>query len=109
MRATEARPDVPVHIVLAHHEFEAWFLASASSLRGHCGLPETIADHPSAEDVGGAKEWLRRQMAPNRKYSETVDQPAIAAIFDMSLARRRSRSFQKFWKEIEDILRAGPG
>src|SRR5438128_12140896 len=31
-RATKARPDLPVSVVLAKREFEAWFLAAAESL-----------------------------------------------------------------------------
>jgi hypothetical protein len=37
-RAREARSDVPVSVVLANREFEAWFLAAAPSLAGNCGL-----------------------------------------------------------------------
>ena len=101
----KTRPDIPVSVVLAHHEFEAWFLASASSLRGQRELSNTIEDHPSPETVQGAKEWLRKHMPPNRKYSETVDQPAFAAVFDMERARKHSRSFRKFRAEIERVLR----
>jgi hypothetical protein len=108
-RAWLARPDIPVSVVLAHCEFEAWYLASASSLRGCCELSAMMEDHPGAEGVQGAKEWLREHMPPNRRYSETVDQPALAAIFDMKRAREGSRSFRKFWQEIERILRDAAG
>jgi Domain of unknown function (DUF4276) len=37
-RAATARPDLPVSVVLAKREFEAWFLAAAESLRGQRGL-----------------------------------------------------------------------
>ncbi len=33
-RAQNARPDIPVGLVLAKHEFEAWFLAAIESLSG---------------------------------------------------------------------------
>jgi hypothetical protein len=108
-RARQARSDTATSVVLAHHEFEAWFLASASSLRDHCGLSGTIEDHPLPETVPGAKEWFRQHMPANRKYSERVDQPKLAAIFDMKRAREGSRSFRKFWKEIEGILRDSTG
>ena len=38
-RATTARPDLHVSVVLAKREYEAWFLAAAESLRGQRGLP----------------------------------------------------------------------
>jgi hypothetical protein len=41
-RARKARADKQIALVLAHQEFEAWFLASASSLRGRRGLSEEI-------------------------------------------------------------------
>jgi len=103
-RARAARPDFRISVVLAHHEFEAWFLASASSLRGQRELSNMIDDHPSPETVRGAKEWLEKHIPTNRKYSERVDQPALAAIFDMKRAREGSRSFRKFWREVERIL-----
>src|SRR5262249_6062139 len=37
-RAQKTRPDIPIRVVLAKREFEAWFLASAESLRGRRGL-----------------------------------------------------------------------
>jgi hypothetical protein len=108
-RARQARSDIDTSVVLAHHEFEAWFLASASSLRECCGLSEAIEDHPSPETVQGAKEWLRQHMPANRKYSERVDQPTLTHLFDLNRAREGSRSFRKFWKEIEHILRDSAG
>src|SRR5438876_422993 len=36
--AREARSDVPISVVVANREYEAWFLAGAESLRGHRGL-----------------------------------------------------------------------
>ena len=37
-RASQAHSDLPIAVVLAKHEFEAWFLAAAESLRGQSGL-----------------------------------------------------------------------
>jgi uncharacterized protein DUF4276 len=105
-RAREARADAVVGVVLAVREFEAWFLASASSLAGVCDLPADLDDAENPEDVGGAKEWLSAQMGRGRKYSETVDQTRLAASFDMVRARQRSPSFDKCWREVERILLA---
>ena len=42
-RALEVRSDLPIAVVLAKHEFEAWFLAAAESLRGYKGLKNDLA------------------------------------------------------------------
>ena len=107
-RARNARPDKRVAMVLAHHEFEAWFLAAASSLAGRRGLAADIQDHPHPEEVSGCKEWLEQRMPPTSKYSETADQPAFAAIFDLQLARRAD-SFDKLWREFEQVCRDAAG
>jgi len=43
-------------------------------------------------------------MPPTIKYSETVDQPAFSAVFDLQLARK-APSFDKFYREVELIFR----
>jgi hypothetical protein len=103
-RARNARGDRRIAVVLAHHEFEAWFLASASSLRGLRQLRNDIDDHPEPETVRDCKGWLEANMPPNSKYSETADQPAFCATFDIALARR-APSFDKLYREIEQICR----
>jgi hypothetical protein len=86
---------------LAKHEFEAWFLAAIESLRGRCGVvdyPEPVAD---PEGVRNAKGALTGRMSGGRKYSAVLDQSVLAALFDLQLARRRSDSFNKCWREVE--------
>ena len=41
-RMRAARPDLATSVVLAKKEFEAWFLASATSLRGHRRLAQDL-------------------------------------------------------------------
>ena len=103
-RARNARNDKRVSVVMAHQEYEAWFLASASSLRGVRRLSAHITDHDNPESVQGCKEWLERWLPPASKYSETADQAALTSAFDMTLARR-APSFDKFWREVEGICR----
>ncbi len=95
---------LPVALVLAKCEFEAWFLAAADSLRGKRGLPADLAPPPDPEGVRGAKEWLASHMPRGQRYSETLDQPALAAVFDLDCARRRSASFDKFCRELGRLL-----
>jgi Domain of unknown function (DUF4276) len=108
-RARHARPDQRMALVLAHHEFEAWFLAAASSLARCRGLAADIKDHPNPEAVAGCKEWLEQWMPLTSKYSETADQPALVAAFDMHVARRRAPSFDKLWREFEQVCRDAAG
>jgi len=103
-RARGAAGDLPVCLVLARREFEAWFLAAAESLRDRRGLSTELEPPPDPEAVRGAKEWLQRHMPPARRYSETLDQPALAAVFDLELARRRSPSFEKLCREMARLF-----
>jgi hypothetical protein len=98
-RARNARRDKRISLVLAHQEFEAWFLAAASTL----GLGSDIQDHPAPESVRDCKGWLRTE-APVGRYSPSVDQVKLAAVFDF-LRARRAPSFDKFCREVEEICR----
>jgi hypothetical protein len=102
-RAISVRRDVPIAVVLAKKEFEAWFLAAAESLRGVRGLPLDLASPDNPEEIRGAKEWLGARMPRNRRYSETEDQPAFTDVFDMDAARRAD-SFDKCFREIRRML-----
>lgn len=104
-RAKRVRPDLPISVVLAKREFEAWFLAAAESLQGRRGLAETLESPSDPESIRGAKEWLTAHMVEGRKYVETLDQPALAAAFDL-LRARRADSFDKFFRDVVAILGA---
>ena len=99
-----ARSDLPISLVLAKHEFEAWFLASAESLGGKRGLPKYLASPQDPESIRGAKEWIARNMVDGSTYSETRDQAALTAAFDLDLAARCSDSFEKCLREINFLL-----
>jgi len=99
--------DTPFGIVFAKREFEAWFLAAASSLRGAKGLPTDLRSADNPEGVRGAKEWLSNLMPLSRSYSPPVDQAALTAILDLDLARNRSASFDKCFREIERLIEMG--
>jgi hypothetical protein len=101
-RACQARSDVPIAVVIAKCEFEAWFLAAAASLRGQRGLSTTAEPPPEPEAVHDAKGWLAERMASGH-YSETRDQPAFAAQFDLHLARRAD-SFDKCYRDLVRLL-----
>lgn len=108
-RAQQARPDIPSGVVLAKHEFEAWFLAAIESLSGRRGLSDKLPAVADPEAVADAKKWLTRNMPGSRAYAETLDQPALAALFDLQLARKRSDSFDKCCREVERLFREALG
>ena len=101
-RAEAAGMGLPVSVILPQREFEGWFLAAAESIRGKRGLPPDLAPPRNPEEIRGAKEWLRERMR-GRVYSETIDQPALAAIFDLNQARG-AKSFDKCYREIQLLI-----
>lgn len=105
-RAHQARPDVPVSVVLPNKEFEAWFLAGASSLAGRYGFPADLAPPRDPESIRDAKGWLTHHRTDGPKYEPTVDQAPLASAFGMEEAQAASRSFRKFRCEVEFLLNA---
>jgi hypothetical protein len=76
-QARAIRADLRIAVVLAQREFEAWFLASASSLKGLRALSNDIETHQVPESVRGCKEWLETWMPAASKYSPSADQPLL--------------------------------
>ena len=105
-RATEKRPDATIRVVLAKREYEAWFLAAVESLRERGRVTAGAAVPEDPEEIQGAKEYLERLMGRGGVYSETIDQPALSAMFDLRQARTRSPSFDKLWREMERLAQA---
>lgn len=105
-KAREQRRDLPIGVILAKQEYEAWFFAALSSLKDQGRIPGEAERPIDAEAIQGAKEHLRGLMG---RYAETVDQPALTALFDMTEARGRSPSFDKCWREVERLLLEGRG
>lgn len=102
-RAQRARGDVPIAVVLAKREFEAWFLAAAASIAGKRGLPGELAPPADPESITGAKGWLTARMPRSHSYHETTDQAALTACFDLTLARRAA-SFDKCCRDIARLV-----
>ena len=101
-RASARRSDVPIAVILAKCELEAWFLASIESLRGQRGVRESAAAPSDPESIRGAKGMLSRLMSG--RYSEVTDQAAFAAKFDLEVARGRSPSFSKLSRDIHKMI-----
>jgi len=88
---------IPVAIVLANREFEAWFLAGAESLRGKRGISLDFSYVEDPEARRNAKSILTKSMH-GRVYKPRVDQ-ALAAVIDLAQARR-ARSFDRCCREV---------
>jgi len=95
---------LPVHCacVLATKEFESWFVAAADSLRRYLEFDDPVPDLP--ERAG--KKWIEQRFRRSRaaRYSETIDQPAMAATMDLALCRLRSPSFDKLCRDLAASL-----
>jgi uncharacterized protein DUF4276 len=91
---TEA-PGIPSEVVIAHHEYEAWFLGSLESLRGKRRVLQEAVSLVNPESIRGTKERLKASMDQGAKYIEPVDQPALTALFDLAAAHRSCRSFRR--------------
>jgi Domain of unknown function (DUF4276) len=93
--ASEEAGEIPCAVVMANREFEAWFLASLSSLRGRRGIRHDAWSYPNPESVRGAKERLTGAMRPGKKYSATQDQASLTEGLDLAAAYRACRSFRR--------------
>jgi hypothetical protein len=102
--AREARSDADIACVLPNPMVETWFAAAAASLAGFNDLTANLTEPDDPEGNRLGKPWLKRQLP--RKYSETVDQPRLAARMDLVRCRQRSPSFDKLCRELE--LRRSP-
>lgn len=93
--------------VLANREFEAWFLASGTSMQGVRGFDRTrLSGHWTGSDPDeprNAKGLIHE--ATGRRYRSVKDQAALSARIDPALAERRSRSFRKLVAECRRALK----
>jgi len=105
-RAKLARADRSIHVVIAKVEFESWFLAAASSIAGRRGIDAHVVPPTNPESIRNAKRWLSDRMPRGASYRETLDQPALSAVFDLEAAKS-APSFDKMWRELAQCLMAG--
>ena len=101
-RAESVQTNIPKGLVLAKHEYEAWFVTSFKSiaqLHGISAVPELLGVNP--EEIRGAKEWLTKHLG--FKYVETRHQAGLTRQFDLTSARAAS-SFDKCYREVRGLL-----
>ena len=95
--AEAVRADIKYLIVLAHREYETWFLTAAESLRGYIGLSAQLTTPTDPEAIRGAKEWLGRHMSA--RYDPIIHQARMTARFDLHQARANP-SFDRFISKL---------
>jgi hypothetical protein len=86
--AEAAAGPVPCEVVIAHREYETWFLA---------GMDPPV---PQVESIRDAKGRLFEGYIP------TVDQASLSATFDMARSHARSRSFRRLVKGFGTLAAA---
>lgn len=96
-KALSVRNDVPTTVVLAHREYETWFLAAAKSLGGCSGLPVDLTPPSASEAIRGAKEWLGNRMG--QSYDPIIHQVSFTSRFDLEQAKTVP-SFARFVSKI---------
>ena len=93
---------VPVEIVIAFHEYEAWFLAAVESLRAHAAVNDDATSPADPEARRGAKHQLEGLMLES--YKETLHQAKFSALIDLDVAASNSRSFRRMIHAVEVLL-----
>jgi hypothetical protein len=101
-RANKVVGHIPVSVVAAHQEFEAWLLAGVESMRGYRGIRHDASCPENLDSVRSPKGRLEACITSG-VYSETVDQAKFACKMDLEMARARSRSFDKFVRDVERL------
>jgi hypothetical protein len=102
-RARLTRSQMPISVVVAVREFEAWFLAAARSLRGVRQLAPGMEPPPQPEAVRGAKEWLNQHRPTQLPYRETIDQAALVSRMSIEEALTCS-SFRKLARDLSALI-----
>jgi hypothetical protein len=105
-RARNVASHVPMAVVVANREYEAWFLANFSSFRSkglfhkHAILPDNFDPEAHRDCKGLIAGFI------GRRYEETVHQLELTNGLKFSPgAVRRSPSYGKFMKDLERLTR----
>jgi hypothetical protein len=93
---------LPVAVVLAKREFEAWFLGCKESFRGFMGIPDDAAAPEDPEGLD-AKSRLRRNMG-GAKYNPRLHQVRFVRKMGFDLCRERCPSFDKLLRDVEYLV-----
>ena len=95
--------ELPIAVVLANKELEAWFLGAKESLRGVRGIRNSATAPANPENIRGAKEHLTQNMQGGR-YLDVDDQAALVQQMDLEMAAQRCPSFDKFLRDVHSLI-----
>lgn len=97
---------IPVAIVCAKCEYEAWFLANLDALIQN-GLLKSDASYDTTkiEEKRDVKGWLSANM-PSGKYKEVTDQLKMTRYIEFERTHELSRSFRRLMHAIEELVKA---
>jgi hypothetical protein len=107
-RARMVAPHIPLEVVVANREYEAWFLAALARLRRTARIPLGRRLPTPLSDIETLRDCKKRLAhLLGRPYEETVDQPDLTEALPFTPGMgRRSRSYRKLLKSLEELSRA---
>ena len=108
--ADELRPHglpFPVAVVLAHREYEAWFLASLRTIAPDTDLRSDAAFEGDPEGPRDCKAPLTGFMPPGKTYRPTTHQAEYTRLLDFDLTAERSRSFRRLLHAVDELTSGG--
>lgn len=106
-RARAVAPHIPIEVVIANREYEAWLLASLASLR-RTGKIARTARLPKLSTIETKRDCKKLfQALLGRPYEETTDQPDFTSALSFAPGMAlRSRSYGKLMRALDALTRA---
>lgn len=93
----------PVSIVLAHREYEAWFLASLDSIAAEEPLLRGGSYDGEPESPRDCKGRLSAIMPEGQIYKPTLHQARFTRVLNIDAALAGSRSFRRLVHAVEEV------
>ena len=109
--ASRASLGIPVAIVCANREYEAWFICNLTATHGgkireRLNLASSLTSPNDIERLRDPKGWLTGNMPRERAYKETFDQTPLTHQIDLDLTYGESRSFRRLCDAIGELVGA---
>jgi hypothetical protein len=105
----------PVAVVLAHREFEAWFLPcihlmAGREIRPGVSIVEGTRFDGDPETIRNVKGWLTKHFPPGKAYKPTLDQRDLTKMLDFATLRAsEARSFHTLERALRFLAAPGDG
>ena len=97
---------IPIALVCAKREYEAWFLANIDALIQNGLLKSDVTYHTSKiEEKRDVKGWLSSNM-PSGKYKEVTDQLKMTRYIEFERTSDLSRSFRRLTHAVHELIDA---